>query len=397
MDLAVARQSWSEGDVSSPRGRGFRPRRIINLVTVMEAAGAQGAAMRLAESFRSRGHHAETWFLYVKRPVYIDCEHVRVVFPHRPSAVSLPRLVIRLQSMLRDFGPDCVFSFTHYASALGSPVAALAGVKARIATVRRPFTEYPTSARIVNRVLGSLGVSSRTIAVSASTAASCERLPRSFRKRLHTVLNGIDPNSSSLTPAEARRRFGIPSDVKLVLSAGRLSPEKNQVVLVDMLSRLPDVHLAVAGEGPSRQLLCDSATQLGVERQLHLLGELPPAEVADFLAMDGPFLFPSRFEAFGFAVVEAMAAGLPVVASDIPAMREILGDSGSSDAGVRVSPDNAGEWAVAVSRLLEDRDWRQSLSSRARDRARDFSLERMVSGYESVMEEVLQSARESAA
>jgi len=355
----------------------------------MEAAGAQGAAIRLTEALRDRGHEAETWFLYVKRPVYVDQRNVRVVMPNKPGATDLPRLLWRLRSMIAEFKPDCMFAFTHYASAIGAPVAALTGVRARIATVRRPFNEYPAGARIANTIAGSIGVASRTIAVSAATTESCAHLPAAFKRMLITVSNGVDVRRSVLSVHEARERFGVPIDARLILTTGRLSPEKNQQVLVRILEHQANVDLAIAGEGPARASLAATAKRLGVENRVHLVGELPPSSVPDFLAMEGIFAFPSRYEAFGFSVVEAMATGLPVVASDIPAMREILGDSGTDEAGIRVTPDSIEEWTAAIKGLFENPGRMHTLAHLAALRARHFSLSTMVDGYEAAMEELL--------
>ena len=152
-----------------------------------------------------------------------------------------------------------------------------------------------------------------------------------------------------------------------------------------MLRALPflaEVHLAIAGDGELRQILVQKALALGVQDRIHFLGEVAPTDIPDFLRAGDLFAFPSRWEGFGVAVVEAMHAGLPVIASDIPALREVVRGADGEFAGLLVPPDDSPAWSGAIQRLLRDSSLRKALSLRAQRRAALFDLGRMVDGYE---------------
>ena len=349
----------------------------------MEAGGAQGAAMRVAAELRRRGHVVEVWFLYLKSPTYINQEGVRVLLKQYPQGITdYLRLLVDLVRELHAFKPDAVLSYTHYASTLGHIAARLVGVPTRVATMRNPSWSYPKVARYLNRFIGSVGYYTANIAVSESVLDTFSSYPKSYLKRMRVIYNGVALRESSLSQQEARTKFGLPQNIPLVLNVGRLHPQKNQVMLLKALRMLPDYHLAIAGDGELREELIKQAEVLEVKDRVHLMGEIPPQDIPDFLCAGDIFAFPSSFEAFGFAVFEAVWVGLPIVASDISALREVLGGLDGEPVGLLIPPDNVEAWAKGIRQVWEDEELRKTLVLQARERAKLFSLEKMVDGYE---------------
>lgn len=356
--------------------------RIVNIITQMEAGGAQGAAIRVATELRRRGHEAETWFLYLKRPTYVDHEGVRVLLECQPTKVSDYTYIFnKLVRDIQIFKPDGVITYTHYANVLGQIAAFIAGVPARVASQRNPSWSYPKVAKYVDEVIGSLGVYTANIAVSHSVNESFKSYPKSYVQRLRIIYNGVSPKESSLDKIEARTKFGLPEQSPLVVNVGRLAHQKNQEVLIKALCLLPTVHLAIAGDGELRERLIQQALDLGVKERAHFVGEIPPENIPDFLRTGDIFTFPSHFEAFGFALVEAMHVGLPVIASDIPALAEVLSKS-SEPVGLLIPPTDDKAWAQAIQQVLADEQLRTTLAFQSQQRAALFSLENMVNGYE---------------
>ena len=114
---------------------------------------------------------------------------------------------------------------------------------------------------------------------------------------------------------------------------------------------------------------------MGLADRVRFLGEIPPDEVRAVMRFCDVFVFPSVYEAMPLALVEAMAAGMPIVASDIPANREVL-----SDTGILTPPDSYG-LARAAKRLLEDPNLANEMGRKAAQRAKLFSLDNMVDHY----------------
>lgn len=357
--------------------------RVVNIVTQMEAGGAQGAAMRVAAELRQRGQIAETWFLYLKRPTYLNQEGVRVLFERPPSKPAdyahIFNLLIR---ELSSFKPTSVITYTHYANILGQIAALILGVPTRVASQRNPSDCYPRAARYLDWIIGNLGVYTANIAVSQSVYQSFISYPPSYIKRLRVVYNGVSLTESLLDQVEARAKFGLPKQAPLVINVGRLAYQKNQEVLLKAFRSLPAVHLAIAGDGELRENLTQQALTLGLEDRVHFVGEVSPKDIPDFLRAGDVFAFPSHFEAFGFALVEAMHAGLPVIASNIPALSDVIGATESEPAGLLIPPEDDQAWAQSIQQVLEDNQLKITLSSRSRQRATLFSLKNMVDGYE---------------
>lgn len=143
--------------------------------------------------------------------------------------------------------------------------------------------------------------------------------------------------------ATMRARLGAPGDAPLALAVSRLGAEKNLELALDALARLPATHLAIVGEGPHRESLEQRARQLGVGERVRFTGALERALLPDVYASADAFVFPSTTETQGLVLAEALAAGLPVVAAESDASRDVL-----AGAGRVVAPD-AGAFAREIS------------------------------------------------
>lgn len=356
--------------------------RIINVVTQMEAGGAQGAALRMARELRLRGHHAETWFLYRKRGIFDSEPDVRVLWDGRPTGLwQIVRFFWGVYRALEGCRPDAVITYGHYANVIVQPIAWLLGVRQRVATQGRVEWAQPALARILTALLGSLGCYTRVIAVSETVARTFEHYPKRFRCTLVTVPNGIDGVVASITKEAARRKYGLPLDKPLIMSVGRLAEVKNHAVLVRALRYLEEWHLVIVGAGELESSLKALAQDLNVLGRLIFLGEFKPAEVRELLRAPDVFAFPSRHEAFGFAVLEAAANGLPIVCSDIPAMKEIFGNDTDNPGALLVAADDEKGYANAIRRVAEDKHLREKLAMNARNVARRYTINKMVDGY----------------
>src|SRR2546426_4108791 len=170
----------------------------------------------------------------------------------------------------------------------------------------------------------------------------------------------------------ANAQDGVPGDAPVLLSVCRLEPQKGVDVAVRALpeirERHPATHLVVLGEGPQRAGLERLARSLEVP--VHLPGRVP--DVAAWLRRADLLVHPARWEGFGLALLEAMLASLPVVATHVSSIPEIVVDG---ETGLLVPPDDASALAAAVNRVLDDP---ADLGERGRDRARaEFSVARM--------------------
>jgi glycosyltransferase involved in cell wall biosynthesis len=164
------------------------------------------------------------------------------------------------------------------------------------------------------------------------------------------VAGGLPPTRIRVKPHfidDPGPRERPPSASREVLYVGRLSPEKGVDTLVDAFSRLDgcDLRLVVVGSGPQR-----AALERRAGPNVHFTGRLPPERARERMRGARALAFPSRwYETFGMSVLEAMAAGIPVLASDLGGTPEILGRR----AGWLVAPGDATSWAAALRRLAD--------------------------------------------
>ncbi|RMF97944.1 MAG: glycosyltransferase family 1 protein [Planctomycetota bacterium] len=185
--------------------------------------------------------------------------------------------------------------------------------------------------------------------------------------KIHVIPNGVDPSEfASGTSPEPPLPVGRG---RFVVYVGRLDAQKGVDVLLhsaaEWLPRYPDVYVLLAGDGPQRTRLQRLAHTLGIDSRVLFLGFRK--DIPALLHASELFVLPSRWEGMPNAVLEAMAAGLPVVATDVEGVREVLGDTAPL-----VPPDNPRELTTQITRILDSPSLAQSIGEANRERA--FSL-----------------------
>jgi glycosyltransferase involved in cell wall biosynthesis len=353
--------------------------KIVQIVTQLHAGGAQRVALLLADGLRERGHGVETWFLYQLRSAFTGDAGISVILPSSPSRPQAAALPARLIARLRAGRFDAVLTHTHYSNIIGQLAATIAGIPARVAVQHNPVETYPSGARLLDRMFGTLGLYTDIVSVSHTIASSYATYPSAYRAKSIVIPNAVPTPPPTVDPA-LLRRYGIPSGVPLLLNVGRLHPQKDQRILIRALGEISEAHLVIVGEGELRSQLEQLAGELRVQSRLHLIGEIPWEDTMALMRQSDLFVFPSLYEGMPLVVIEAMTSGQVIIGSDIPSIREVLGDAGEF-----VMPSDPESLASAITSLLANPDRRRELSHRARDRARLFSLEKVSEAYLSVV------------
>lgn len=259
-----------------------------------------------------------------------------------------------------------------YANTFALPAAALAGVAVRIGS-RRELTPDKSPAQIALQ-RQAYRCAHRVVANSPAAARQLESegVPAD---RVHVIANGV-----SLERFSPRVAGGRP--VTTILTVANLRSEKAHEVLMaaaaELRPRYPHLQFLIAGDGPRAAELRTMATTLGVAAQVTFLGHRE--DVPALLASADAFVLPSRSEAFPNGAIEAMAAGLPVVASRVGGLVDLIDDGRT---GLLVDPDDPKALAAAIESLVISPARAGVLGISARDEvARRYSFDRMVRGFE---------------
>lgn len=298
------------------------------------------------------------------------------------------------RKLISSFAPDVAH--------IHSPVTL--GVMARIGASRRrvpvvytnhylPANVRPSTAprsRVLDDVFYRhvVGFSNRCSYVTAPTATALGLLrERGLRVPSGVVSNGVDLRAYSPGPADGqiRQRHRLPAGRPLILSVGRLSPEKRIDVLLDAAAQLipgnPGARVAVAGTGPEEARLRAHAQRLGLAGQVRFLGFVPRSDLAGLYRLADIFAITSEAELQSLTTMEAMATGLPVVAVDAYALSELVRHH---DNGFLARPGHAAQVAAYLDLLCCDPSLRARMSASSLRIIKGHERQRMLAEWESV-------------
>lgn len=255
----------------------------------------------------------------------------------------------------------------------------------------RSFPDYPRPKRILfNRLMFRRG--DRVVAVGEAVRRALVENEGIAENRVERIYNGVDFSAFGRRPedrAALRKRLGFDTDQWLIVQVARLDPLKDHATAIRTIERVAgkraDARLVLVGEGPERARIEAEIASRGIGPHVSLLGLR--SDVADLLQASDLFLLTSVSEGIPVTLIEAMAAGLPVVATDVGGVAEVVVDGTT---GLLVPSGDDAALADALLHLTDDADQRRQMSDCAQQRAEAvFSEAQMHASYEAVYEEML--------
>jgi sugar transferase (PEP-CTERM/EpsH1 system associated) len=306
-----------------------------------------------------------------------------------------PRLIPALWRVFRQFRPDIVHTHGWGTLIEGLVAARLAGVP-RVIHGEHGTLQNRWYQRWTQRI--AWGCADGVVSVSGRLA---ERLARDVGfelSRIRTIRNGVDlERFASTSRVVARRELGIPDDVVAIGTVGRLVPVKDHATLLtafaDTWRSQPNTRLFLAGDGPLKAALQQQARELGIDTAVRFLGHR--SDVEHVLAALDVFVLSSVSEGMSNTILEAMATGLPVVATAVGGADELVVDGHT---GLLVAPSQPRALAAALSTLAADGGRRNAMGISGRERVvAAFTVSRMVAEYEQLYSGMCDRARHDAA
>jgi glycosyltransferase involved in cell wall biosynthesis len=337
--------------------------RILQIVHGNEAGGVKTLSEIIGQGLAARGVVVETAWL----------------FP-APKAGGFSKLAgtWRVARRIASGRYDAVFAYQASASILTGLIGRLARCPRRIVHQTALPSEVKAPLRWVDYALGTLGFYTANVANSLETAVAFARYPARYQRAMTTIEHGVPVAQPTLPRTAMLERFGIPDDRRILLNIGRLTAQKNQNVLIRALAHVPSARLLIAGGGSLRSEYEALAARLNVADRLHLLGDVTRDDIVNLLAACDLFVFPSTWETFGLAAVEAAMAGVPIVAADLPVLRGVLA-VGCRGAVAFVPPFDTDAWVQAMASSAQtDPTKRRALSQAVAQR---YSVARMADAY----------------
>lgn len=220
------------------------------------------------------------------------------------------------------------------------------------------------------------------VAVSNAVAKDIKKFDKVSEKKIKIIYNGIEIEKfkNNLDKKKAKNFFNLPENKIIIGTLGRLTTQKGVEYLIRAVEGL-NISLVIGGDGPLKDKLEDLTQSLKIDS--YFIGAIEPDKVPIFLKSLDIFCFPSLWEGMGVTVVEAMASGLPIIASDLEPVKEVL-----IDCGVYFPKGDFKKLREVIISLLQDEEKRRILAEKAKERAKNFSIENTVRQYENLFLEI---------
>ncbi len=350
--------------------------RIAEVVLSLDIGGQERLVLRMAQAFHERGHDVHVVTLTGGGTLRAELGAIPVhdVVRRRGFDTSL---YPRLWRLFRSLRPDVVHTHNAVPLEYAAPAARLAGVPCTVHTKHGHIDYSKASLRLAR---GATRFVDHFVAVSADTAKTAERNERPRQKRLAVIENGIPlgkfaPDDAARTAI--RDELGIPRDALVVGSVGRLVEEKDYPLLVRAMAPLlgERVRLVIVGEGMVRAEI-EAAITPEIRDFVILTGAR--RDVSRLLCAFDVYASSSRAEGLPLALAEAMASRLPIVATAVGGVPDIV----PPELGVLVPHGDPEALRAAIQRLLADPGVRSSMGEAARRYALSrFAEQRMLDRY----------------
>lgn len=357
--------------------------RVLHVIDSLDLGGAQVVLENLIRHGDSSRFEFEVAAMHGRGQMWDRLAALGVPMHSLSFHHKVPLYVPRLAWKCVTRGYNVVHTHLLAANVIAKPVAAMCGVRVRInhdhcndkLTDPRKWT---LPADTYTNLL-----STHIVAVSESTRDFLVRHERVAEEKVTTIHNGIDTGIYRPRPEQrdtARRAWGLPEDAFVVAGVGRLTHQKNFELFLEIAAQVPNAHFVIGGTGEDETALRAQVARLGIGGRVKFLGYV--GDMPSLWPALDCLLLTSRYEGLPITILEAMACGVPIVASNLDGMREILRNGENA---ALIPADDQLAFVEAVRGFIE----RPESSSRLATSAlmtvrRDYSAAKMARAVEAI-------------
>jgi sugar transferase (PEP-CTERM/EpsH1 system associated) len=350
------------------------PVKVVHLVTTLNVGGLEKVVLDLVRCRTRSAFGARVICLDTSGLIAGGFDDIGVPVETIGTAGSVPWRILTLARRLRQLKPDVVHTHNPQANLHGALAARLAGVPVVVHTKHGRGMQEGRLAAAFSRLAS--GWTSRFVAVSEDAARVARDVEHVPAGRVLVIHNGIDVDRYPVVKA------GPPGSGARAVTVGRLDPIKDQGTMLRavrlVVNRRPDFRLDIVGDGPCRSELVAECDALGLADHVRFHGY--QAQVGPYLAAADLFLLSSTSEGAPLALLEAMASGLPAVATDVGGVREVIV---AEETGYLVPARSPDALARAILAIAEQPGTRDRMGRAGRRRVEEqFNLRTVVSSYE---------------
>lgn len=354
--------------------------RVMQVIYAFKVGGSESVARDIALNMNKHSEHAvaslesDGHF----REVF-DSNNVKTyVIDRQPTERFGP--MIRLWKAMRSFKPNVVHTHHLYQLFYAWPGALLSGARL-IHTEHEYYSLVPAKSRFMLRQISRF--CNAITAVNRETSDFLVQKVKIPKSKVHIVVNGIDfrkiANASS-----SREQFGLSEEDPVAGIVARLHPVKDHAMLLKafriVVDNVPNAKLLVAGDGSERERLEKQTHDLGLKHAVIFLGTR--SDIPNILSCIDIFVLASWKEGLPLSILEAMAAGKPIVATDVGGVPSLVNDSGS---GIIVPPRDPESMANAVIQMLKNKKDREIFGNAGQEYVKqNYSLDTSIKKYESL-------------
>lgn len=374
-----------------------RPR-VLHLITSFEIGGTERQAVELLKRLSGERYDVHLAVLRNEGPFYREIE---ARFPNVPEFpltsfydANAIRQLARLRRLMLSGNIDILHAHDFYSSIIGAAAARLSGVRVIAAQRHLKLSDrlvHKWGTRIVHRLAHRILVNSEAI---RDYIIEHDRAPLS---KIVVIRNGVEPAAQANAHDDVCRELGLDAGSTLVGSIARLQEVKGHRFLIEaaaaVLSGRTDVHFVLVGDGLLRSEIENQAATLGIADHVHLLGDR--SDVARLISGFDLVVLASLHEGLPNAVMEAMRAGVPVVATAVGGTKELITDG---ETGYLVPPANSAAMGRLIASTLANKAESRRVALRGLEYVKDiFGMNKMVESVGTLYQELMNELPKAAA